>query len=86
MCKVYCTTANVIVRMIAGRAAILNCDGCLVFPTFRGCIRLNAVMYKNLGNIKEILLPVHEQHLVVNQVSATLLVILLSFPTAPALA
>jgi len=39
-----------------------------------------------LGNIKEILLPVHEQHLVVNQVSATLLVILLSFPTAPALA
>ena len=74
-------------RMIAGRAAILNCDGCLVFPTFRGCTRLNVVMlYKNLRNIKEILLPVHEQHLVVHQVSAILLVIPLSFLTAPALA
>ena len=73
--------------MIAGRGAILNCDGCMVFPTCRGCTRLNAVMsYTNLGNTKEIFLPVHEQHPVVHQVSATRLVIPLSFPTATVLA
>lgn len=73
--------------MIAGRGAILNCNDCMVFQTFCGCTRLNAVMlYKNLGNTKEIFLPVHEQHPVVHQVSATLLVIPLSFPPAPVLA
>ena len=73
--------------MIPGRGAILNCDGCMVYPTFCGCTRLNAVIsYKNLGNTKEIFLPVHEQYPAVHQVSATRLVIPLSFPTAPELA
>lgn len=81
----YSKCDTVIVRMIDGRGAILNCDGCLVFPICHGCTRLNAEkMYKNMGNTKEIFLPVHEQLLVVHQVSATRYVIPVSFPTASA--